>query len=323
MSNKKLILSILASSIILTGCATKQDTGQLFGAIGGGVICNQLAKNSPDAIRLMATAGCAYAGSLLGSKIGKNLDDKDQEALAKKTQDALNSNRSGKTQWASNSGAKAELVVGNTYKEKEVKSVKRSATVQPVANMEKIDAPYLTLKGANVRSAPSTRGERLALLPAMTEFQAMGKSGDWILVSRKGTLVGYVHAPLVQSKALHLENLKKQELARVELEKAKIAENTTPPKSGLCIGSCMEPIQPEPKPKRVSVKPVLVLDSVKPEAEPDLISILAPAEEVQTEVIAEQTCRSISSTVTSADGKKEGQESKACKNLELDLWAGL
>lgn len=327
MNKTKLIIAIAASTAILSGCATKQETGQLFGAVGGGVICNQLTKNSPDAIRLLATAGCAYAGSYLGGQIGKNLDAKDREALAKTTQEALDSSRSGTTTWTSKeTGAKAELVIGNTFKETETKTVKRSVAVQPVSSMEKLDAPYLTLKAANVRSAPSTSGERLALLPAMTEFRAMGKTGDWILVGRRGTVVGYVHAPLVQSKALYEENLRKAEEARIAAQPVQVAE-APKPISGFCIGSCMEPLGARkaetPKPVQVKVTPALMLDSARPDTQPELVNIVAPPAEVATEVVAEQTCRSVSSTVTSADGKVESKDSKACRNLEMDLWANL
>lgn len=328
MKKTKLIMALAVSAAVLSGCATKQDTGQLFGAVGGGLICNQLTRNSPDAIRLLATAGCAYAGSYFGSQIGKNLDDKDRDALAKTTQNALDSSKTGTTTWTSKeTGAKAELVVGSTFKETETKTVKRSTAVEPVSNMQKLDAPYVTLKAANVRSAPKTSGERLALLPAMTEFRAMGQTGDWILVGRRGTVVGYVYAPLVQSKALYEDGMRKVEEARIKAAPVQVAEAPKAPKSSFCIGTCMEPpvakAPAAPKPVKVKFTPALVLDQAKPESQPELVRIVAPPAEVATEVMAEQTCRSVSSKVTSADGKVESTDSKACRNLEMDLWANL
>lgn len=327
MKRTKLIMVLAVSTAILSGCATKQDTGQLFGAVGGGFVCNQLTRNSPDAIRLLATAGCAYAGSYFGSQIGKNLDNKDREALAKTTQTALDSSKTGTTTWTSKeTGAKAQLVVGNSFKETETKTIKRSATVEPVANMQKLDAPYLTLKGANVRSAPRTSSERLALLPAMTEFQAMGKAGDWILVGRRGTVVGYVYAPLVQSKALYEDTLRKAEEARIKAAPVQVAD-ASKPRNSFCIGTCMEPpvakAPATPKPVKIKVTPALVLDKASSESQPELAKIVAPPAEVATEVVAEQTCRSVSSKVTSSDGKVESTDSKACRNLEMDLWANL
>lgn len=346
MLKTKMGIAVIAATITLTGCANHQQTGQMLGAVGGGLVCGVLTKNSPDMIRLIAMGGCAYLGSHFGAMIGKNLDQRDQEALALATQSALssNTNQAATTSWKSDSGATASLSVGKTFKKTEPVTMKRSVSVQPVSNVEKLNAPYVTIRGANIRSAPSTSGDKLGSMAALTEFNAMGKTGDWILVGRQGALVGYVHAPLVKSKAVYERELNESEIARVaklnrDNANAAARARTTaaiPAKERESLERAPASVEvskpavvaPAPAPAVVKPKPIKFTPAVKLETatvstSPDLSLIFQPVATVTTEVVQETTCRSLTSRVVSSDGKVEESQVDACKSVEADLWAGI
>lgn len=296
MNKKVFAVSLIAASILLSGCASKQQGGTYIGAGVGAVACNMLTKNSPGAVQLLATAGCGALGGYLGNQIGKHLDERDRAELAATAQRAVSSSRAGTTNWkSSSSGATAKITVSDSYTKTESSKVRRSVDIQPVGKIEKLNAQYLSLKSANVRSAPSTRGEKLGLLPAMTEFTAMGKTGDWILVGRKGVVIGYVYSDLVQSKALYEKKLAEAQSKGMRDSAAKVAT--------------------------VEVVPAVKLDEATVEVEPELNKLVAPVASVSSNVESSTTCRTVSSVVRSKDGKTESSSSDACKSVELDRWA--
>jgi surface antigen len=89
---KKPLLCILLIAIFVNGCATNEQTGELVGAGGGGLLGGALGARlfgGPAGTILGAGAGAA-AGALVGGIIGKSLDDRDREQAAKATQIALN-----------------------------------------------------------------------------------------------------------------------------------------------------------------------------------------------------------------------------------------
>lgn len=275
MPAQKLIAIVISATLIATlgGCANKQQYGMLGGAAAGGVACGAATKNSPTAVKLIATGGCAVVGLFAGSALGKYFDDQDKAELDSKAREAARSG-SGVTTYKSKSGATARMEVGKAYTKREVDTVQRSTAVQTVPSMTKLNALYVTTKGVNVRSAPSTKGAKLAFLPAQTEFAAVGKTGGWIAVSQKGSLVGYVSEDLVQSKA--------------SLEAALAERLTTPGEK-----------EPRIEPTYV---PALKLDEATAETRPELAKV------VEQKVVIEKvektsTCKTIKSTITGADGK--------------------
>jgi len=66
--------------------------------------------------------------------------------------------------------------------------------------MKLINEQYLTKSSSNVRAAPNQKAEKVGGLKAGTEFTAVGSTGDWILVGRKGVTVGYISSALVTPK---------------------------------------------------------------------------------------------------------------------------
>lgn len=205
---KAFLGSFLAASIMATaGCETmdvnKQQIGTVIGGLGGALLGSQVGGGSGQ---IFAAVLGGAAGAYLGGQLGSMLDEKDREALALKTQQTLNasigsSNPQSSTWRSAHSGASAQIQQGNAYETEKHVEVKRVATVQAVPNMKLIQAPYVTLKSSNVRAAPTTDADKVGGLQPGTEFTAVGSTGDWILVGRKGVTVGYVYKTLVAPKA--------------------------------------------------------------------------------------------------------------------------
>jgi len=199
-------LLLVTSIAIASGCANlsenewvnKENIGTLVGVTAGVLIGSQVGDGNG---RTAAMIAGALAGGYLGKTIGAKLDDRDREALAQQTQQALQFSQDGQSsQWTSaHSGATATITPVKTETVQRQVAVKRTPKVQPVANMTLINKPYRAVKSANVRNAPDLNAERVASLPVDTTFTAIGRTdNDWIMVGRRGVTIGYVYAPLVE-----------------------------------------------------------------------------------------------------------------------------
>lgn len=228
--NKKFIPVMLASAITLAGCAGMQDNpmfskenmGTLIGVGAGALLGSQV--GSGDGRKLAILAG-ALAGGYLGKTIGARLDERDRQALAAQTTNALNASRDGQTiNWQSeHSGATARITPIATETRTQQTSIKRSARVQQVSNLALLNQAYQTTAGVNIRNAPSTSGERIGSLAKGTTFTALGRTdNNWIAVGRQGVTVGYIHAPLTQP----VQNTAKADAA-TDLDSMVISPNDT------------------------------------------------------------------------------------------------
>ncbi|VVN76836.1 SH3 domain-containing protein [Pseudomonas fluorescens] len=204
---KKLIVSILAVAIgASSGCAqlgiNKQQAGTAIGVLAGAVAGSFMGKGNGQIVAVLLTSAI---GGYIGNKIGAMLDDKDKQALALRTQEALSLPTSASAQpvtWTSaHSGATAQIVQGKEYTETKTVEVKRAPKIAAVPSMKLINEPYLTKSSSNVRAAPDKSADKVGGLQSGTEFTAVGSTGDWILVGRKGVTVGYIHKDLVTPKA--------------------------------------------------------------------------------------------------------------------------
>lgn len=204
---KKAGALLLTTSIaIAAGCANlsenqwvnKEHIGTLVGVTAGVLIGSQVGNGSGRSAAMIAGA---LAGGYLGKTIGAKLDDRDRQALAQQTQQALQFSQDGQSsQWTSpHSGATATITPVKTETVQRQVAVKRAPKVQPVANMTLLNQPYRAVKSANVRNAPDLNAEKVAGLPVDTTFTAIGRTqNDWIMVGRRGVTIGYVYAPLVE-----------------------------------------------------------------------------------------------------------------------------
>lgn len=278
----------------------KSDIGMWAGGLAAGALCLYATAGKSLAVQGSVGATCAGIGALLGNAIGKTLDQRDQAALQAKTQQALNSNKEGVTTWTSpTSGATAKLEVSKPTVKKEVVSVKRNIDVQPVAEMTKLNAQYITLKSSTVRLSPSTSGKRVSLLKPQTEFTAIGKTGNWIGVSVDDKLVGFVSADLVESKA-----------SADAKAAAKVAAKAPAPKATEAVAERGE---------TVSV-PAFKLDKITAANDPEMAKMVDQPV-VAEKVEATTTCKTLTSTITNAKGKSDTNSSVQCKSPAVDAWA--
>jgi surface antigen len=321
----KLCSIFIAVSLLtsLSGCSTtgltdslskitKEDIGTAVGAVGGGILCYAMLAKASNANRAVGTTACAIGGGFLGKGVGKSLDERDRAELALQTQKALNSSATGVTTWkSSTSGATAKIDVSKSYTKSESVDVQRNIVVQPVAKMTKINAPYIAVKGANVRSSPSTKGEKLAFLPELTEFTALGQAGDWIAVGHKGVSVGYVSADLVQSKS-SLEAKLQAKTALKPSSKTVVVAKTEAPATEAPVA--------EVHTVKAEFVPALKFDEVTAANEPKL-AVLVEQPVVAEKVVAETTCKTVKSEITDKAGKVEPSTSELCKKPAEDAWA--
>jgi len=199
--SRKIAAVVLAGSLGLSGCATTDGgwSGQktistVVGVVGGALLGNQIGSGSG---RTIATILGAFSGGVLGEWIGSLLDDRDKQALAVSTQQAL---ASGETvQWRSEH-SDAQVQIREVSKQTVAKQaeVRRSAVIAKADNLTVLNQPYRAVKSVNMRAAPNTRAEKVGGFRSGQSFTALGKTqDDWVAVGRKGVLVGYVYAPLV------------------------------------------------------------------------------------------------------------------------------
>lgn len=203
MKLNKMAAAITISAVGLTGCVTtdgggwgtKQTWGTVIGTVGGALLGSQIGGGSG---RVIATLVGALAGSALGNWIGSNLDENDRKDLALSTQQALESGQT--VNWQSgHSGASAVIRPVSSKSVTQQAQVKRAPTIEKVDELIALNVPYEAVKSVNLRSGPSTSNEKVGGFLAGQSFTALGKTeNNWIAVGRKGTVVGYVHAPLVR-----------------------------------------------------------------------------------------------------------------------------
>lgn len=197
------ITAVLAAVLVVGGCAapggqeqglSKQTLGTVIGSVGGALIGSRIGGGSG---RTAAVIAGALAGGALGNWIGGNLDERDRQALAARTQQALDSG-APMTWQSEHSGASATITPGESKTVTRETTVRRSPKVVAVAGMRVIDEPYQASKSANLRAAPTTDAGKVGGLAVGQTFTAVGRTeNNWIAVGRKGTTVGYVHGSLV------------------------------------------------------------------------------------------------------------------------------
>ncbi len=118
-----------------------------------------------------------------------------------------------------------------------------------------VEAVYVALKNANVRSGAAVSSTRVATLQAGSEVYVAGRTaaGDWLAVERDGKRLGYVYAPLLQDKAAY-------EKAREAARKAVRREAAKP---------SPDPAAP-PAPRQAAVSPTAPVAEPSPAAPPPL-----------------------------------------------------
>ncbi|HHH9441307.1 TPA: SH3 domain-containing protein [Pseudomonas aeruginosa] len=274
---KSFVASILAVAIAAStsGCAemdiNKEQAGTILGGLAGAAIGATMGKGNGKIAATLITAGI---GGYIGNRLGHMLDERDQKALALRTQEVLSQPATASAQpvtWTSDhSGATAQITQGQEYSQTKTVEVKRAPKIQAVPSMKLINDQYVSKTSLNVRAAPNGKADKVGGLPANTEFTAVGSTGDWILVGRKGVTVGYVNKDYVQPKS---QVVAKAATPAVNLDEMNVSASK------------------ETK--------AFDLDSIQS----------LPTEQVA----AETSCRPVTVSLKSAEGKSEQQQNTFCK----------
>lgn len=268
----------LMSTLALGGCdkTTGQTVGSIVGVVGGAVLGAQFGKGTGQ---LFATAIGATAGYMIGDWIGEMLDPKDAEAVQITTMQTLDAGGDGeKVIWTNpDTGASAEIIPTNTRQVATEVEVKRPKIVASPVGMTILGDERMILKGANVRSAPTTEASILTGLPADTAVNVIGsvQNGNWYLIGRDGKAIGYVYHTLVGQ-----------------------------PDAGTNMQTVSTETTSTPEASKIASEEVIVPNE-------DVIDLDA---EFETETLMVQTtCRDLSMTVS--DGNEtEKQDYSACKS---------
>lgn len=139
----------------------KQEGGAVIGALLGGLLGSQVSKNERGAGALVGAGVGAAAGSYLGCKSQTN------DSYANGVYD-----RNGQ---------------------------RLASYVQP-ARYERANMRMVAVTNVSLRAGPSTSTSKVGGLTRGETFQAAAyaNGGQWVLVSRNGVGIGYVHSGYVQ-----------------------------------------------------------------------------------------------------------------------------
>ena len=95
---KKLMLIGLVSLPLMSGCATKMETGTALGALTGGALAYGLGQNSSNK-ELWTVLGIGL-GAMVGQSLGRQLDERDQMLMAQTFEFTMeNAPTNQKAQW--------------------------------------------------------------------------------------------------------------------------------------------------------------------------------------------------------------------------------
>lgn len=228
--NRKLRYAVPVLAALAVGCnsttgsLTKENMGSTLGAVGGALLGAKVAGGNN---RWLGAAIGAAAGFYAGKLIGRHLDERDRQALAAQTIEALDQPSATVSSWQSDrSGAAAEIKTGEISYKSESREVKRLATVEAVPRIRLESREYRTTSALRVRSGPATRYPTITTLQPGDLVSSAGRTDNgWLMLAKKGVTVGYVHGdyvapynPVAQAKAdgIDLDSVEVDSLPRQE-----------------------------------------------------------------------------------------------------------
>ena len=197
---KKQLLSV-AIAVCLTagvsGCAldqmSKQDIGTGIGVLAGAVIGSKVGDGGAAGIAIGAAVG-----GLLGNRIGAHLDEEDRKALAAQTAQNLETMKAGEAMtWKSDrTGNTATVKVSEAKDEQKQIDIPTASAITVPANVKLVQKTYQATKDTTIYTQTSNSSNIVGTRGKNKTTNVMGKTedGQWLLVSRKGVLVGFVSA---------------------------------------------------------------------------------------------------------------------------------
>lgn len=243
---KTLLCTAVVVAILTAGCEgttgtmKKEDMGAALGAIGGALLGAKVAGGKN---RWLGAAIGGAAGFYAGKMIGRNLDERDRQALAARTVEALDTPSAGMASWSSDkSGASANITTGDIAYKEQPKQVKRLAKVEAVPAIKLENKEYQTTSALRVRGGPGTQYDTITTLRPGDVVTSAGRTDSgWLMLAKQGVTVGYVHgkyvkpySPIEQAKAqgidldnVQVETLPKQDgFAGIDLDAMETTSST-------------------------------------------------------------------------------------------------
>lgn len=227
-----LVAMLVAGCEGTTGAMKKEDLGAALGAVGGALLGAKVAGGKN---KWLGAAIGGAAGLYAGKMIGRHLDDRDRQALAVRTVDALEEPSAGVASWNSDkSGATASIKTGEVVYKEEPRQVKRLSKVEAVPKIKLENKEYQTTSALRVRGGPGTQYDTITTLRPGDVVASAGRTDNgWLMLAKQGVTVGYVHgnyvkpySPIEQAKAqgidldsVEIDTLPKQEgFAGIDLD---------------------------------------------------------------------------------------------------------
>lgn len=135
---------VLAAALMMSSCATQEQTGRLLGGAAGAAAGTQVGDGNG---RTIATIGGAILGAAIGGAIGSRMDDKDLQ----QTGYALENSRTGQsTTWVNpDSGYRYNMQPTSTYQS-------ASGPCRNYTMLAVIDGRNETINGTACRQADGT-----------------------------------------------------------------------------------------------------------------------------------------------------------------------
>lgn len=243
--NRSVNLAVLIA-ILVTGCEgttgpmKKEDLGAALGAVGGALLGAKVAGGKN---RWLGAALGGAAGFYAGKMIGRHLDERDRQALAARTVEALDQPAAGVASWNSDkSGASASIKTGEVVYKEKPKDFKRLAKVQAVPSIKLENKEYQTTSALRVRSGPGTQYDAVTTLRPGDVVASAGRTDNgWLMLAKQGITVGYVHgnyvkpySPIEQARAqgidldsVEVDSFPKQEgFAGIDLDAMETTSST-------------------------------------------------------------------------------------------------
>lgn len=246
LPSRALLCSAVAVAVLTAGCEgttgtmKKEDMGAALGAIGGALLG---AKAAGGKNRWLGAALGGAAGFYAGKMIGRNLDERDRQALAARTVEALDQPAAGVASWNSDkSGATANITTSEVAYKEQPKQIKRLSKVEAVPAIKLENKEYQTTSALRVRSGPGTQYDTITSLKPGDVVTSAGRTDSgWLMLAKQGVTVGYVHgnyvkpySPIAQAKAqgidldsVQVESLPKQDgFAGIDLDAVETTSST-------------------------------------------------------------------------------------------------
>lgn len=197
---KKQLLSVaiaICFTVGVSGCSldqmSKQDIGTGIGVLAGAIVGSKLGDGGAAGI----AAGAAIGG-LLGNRIGAHLDEEDRKALAAQTAQNLETLKTGEAMtWKSDrTGSTATVQVSEAKDEQKQIDIPTASAITVPANVKLVQKTYQATKDSTIYTQTSNSSNIVGTLGKNKTTNVMAKTedGQWLLVSRKGVLVGFVSA---------------------------------------------------------------------------------------------------------------------------------